>query len=230
MKGTKRRDHGSIQSKDLDRKAERYLQGRPGVGRGPAPCRTPTTRWIWSTSSSSSLTLKDTDFHKILRLLRGQRADRAHRGPHRAPWRGFKTGNARTPVLSPPDPGDDPGCLDAGIHRLSADESSAPATSFWPCSRTKQTARMLGGAPIRSKKVSVETLQESLAGHRQGLLPRTARRPRRPAAPGAPEKGKPVGTKALDQFTINLTDQARKAARSTRSWAGISRSGRWWTS
>ncbi|MCK7512014.1 MAG: hypothetical protein MZV70_53535 [Desulfobacterales bacterium] len=47
------------------------------------------------------------------------------------------------------------------------------------------------------------------------------------SAPGRAREGhSPSGTKALDQFTINLTAQAPRRARSTRSWAATSRSAR----
>ena len=48
------------------------------------------------------------------------------------------------------------------------------------------------------------------------------------AAPGA---AKPGGkTPNLDQYTVNLTENAQHRERSTPSWAAISRSARWWTS
>ena len=74
----------------------------------------------------------------------------------------------------------------------------------------EEMARMLTGSSELLKKISVETLsahfKDLIAGSKEeadaGTLARLAE------APGVPAAA--VGTKALDQFTINLTDRARK--------------------
>ncbi len=153
------------------------------------------------------LDLKDTDFHKILRHFEVN-SDRLVADLTRA-IEGFKTGNARTPVFSPQIP---KMIQDAWmISSIDfADEVVRSGHIVLALLTGEQTARMLIQDSDSLKKIKVETLQESL----MDIVKGSAEDSGAPAAVGAAEggaaqPGKPVGTKALDQFTINLTAQAK---------------------
>jgi type VI secretion system protein VasG len=123
---------------------------------------------------------------------------------------GFKTGNARTPALSP------------RIARMVQDAWVIASIDFQaPSVRSghillallsnEEMARMLIGSSESFKKISLETLRASLSDLVAGSdEDREAARPAAAAARAPGEKGPAAGTKALDQFTINLTDRARK--------------------
>jgi type VI secretion system protein VasG len=151
------------------------------------------------------LDLKDTDFHKILRHFEVN-ADRLTADLTRA-LEGFKTGNARTPVFSPQIPKMiQEAWMLASIEF--ADDVVRSGHIVLALLKNEQTARLLisdsdslrkvPGAPLQAPLMHIDT---GPAAHRAA--------PPAPATPGAPEKGKPAGTKALDQFTINLTAQAK---------------------
>ncbi len=152
------------------------------------------------------LDLKDTDFHKILRHFEIN-ADRLTADLTRA-IEGFKTGNARTPVFSPQIPR-----MIQDAWMISSieygDELVRSGHIVLALLNGEQTARMLISDSDSLKKIKVETLQENLMDIVKGSA-EDSEAAQAAAAPGAPEKGgKPVGTKALDQFTINLTAQAK---------------------
>ncbi|HAA02049.1 MAG TPA: type VI secretion system ATPase TssH, partial [Syntrophobacteraceae bacterium] len=122
---------------------------------------------------------------------------------------GFKTGNARTPALSPRIPK----MIQEAWVTASVDFDAPVVRSghiILALMANEEMARMLTGSSELLKKISVETLsahfKDLTAGSREeadaGTLARDAE------APGVPAAA--VGTKALDQFTINLTDRARK--------------------
>ena len=153
------------------------------------------------------LDIKDTDFHKILRHFEVN-SDRLVADLTRA-IEGFKTGNARTPVFSPQIPKmiQDAWML-ASIEY--ADEVIRSGHIVLALLKNDQTARLLIQDADSLRKIKVETLQESLLE----IVKDSAEDAGAPAATGAAEggaaqPGKLVGTKALDQFTINMTAQAK---------------------
>jgi type VI secretion system protein VasG len=122
---------------------------------------------------------------------------------------GFKTGNARTPALSPRIPR----MIEEAWLTASVDFQAPLVRSghiLLALLANDETARMLISSSEAFKKISVETLTEHLAdltaGSKEeadaGKLPKGVE-------PGA-APAMPAGTKALDQFTINLTERARK--------------------
>ncbi len=153
------------------------------------------------------LEIPNTDFQKILRHFEINEA-RLASDLTRA-MEGFKTGNARTPALSP------------RIPRMMQDAWLIASVDFQaPSIRSghillalmsdDEMARMLIASSEAFKKISVETLSQHLNDLTSGSVEEkdmgTALQPA--AVPG---KGiARVGTKALDQYTINLTEKARK--------------------
>jgi len=151
------------------------------------------------------LDLSNTDLEKILRYFEINQ-DHLLADLTRC-IEGFKTGNARTPALSP------------RIPRMIQDAWMTSSIDFQePSVRSghiilsllsnDQTARMLISSSAAFKKISVETLAESLSDIVAGSAEDS----------GAAKMGKPsevegevrpAGTKALDQYTINLTQMAR---------------------
>jgi type VI secretion system protein VasG len=122
---------------------------------------------------------------------------------------GFKSGNARNPALSP------------SIPRMIQDAWLVASVDFQaPLVRSghillallsdDEASRMLTQSSDSFKKVSPETLSQNLAAITSGSVEeRESGATARPAA--VDEKGAaPAGTKALDQYTINLTEKARK--------------------
>ena len=151
------------------------------------------------------LDLQDTDLHKILRYFEIN-TDRLIADLTRA-IEGFKTGNARTPVFSPQIPKmiQDAWMLASIDYQAESVRSGHIVLALL---RNEQTARLLTTDSDSFKKIKVDTLQEGLMDIVKGSA-EDSEAAQAAAAPGAPEKGKPVGTKALDQFTINLTAQAK---------------------
>ncbi len=153
------------------------------------------------------LELPNTDFHKILRYFeinQGRLAADLTRA-----MEGFKTGNARNPALSPRIP---KMIQDAWLI-ASIDYQAQSVRSghiLLALLSDDEMARMLIAGSDLFKKVSLETLREHFADLTSGSVEEkaagVAQAPS--AAPG--EGPMPAGTKALDQFTINLTDKARK--------------------
>ena len=122
---------------------------------------------------------------------------------------GFKTGNARTPALSP------------RITRMIQDAWLTASIDFQaPAVRSGHillslmsndgTARMLTETSEAFKKISVETLSEHLSDMTSESVEDTeGGTAEEPGRMGAPRRA-PAGTGALDQYTINLTERARK--------------------
>ncbi len=153
------------------------------------------------------LEVANTDFQKILRHFEINET-RLLADFTRA-MEGFKTGNARTPALSPRIPK----MIEEAWVAASVDFEAPLVRSghiILALMANEEMARMLTGSSELLKKISVETLTEHLneltAGSKEeadaGKMARSAE------APGAPMV--PAGTKTLDQYTINLTDRARK--------------------
>ena len=153
------------------------------------------------------LEMQNTDFHKILRYFEINEgllvADLTRA------IEGFKRGNARTPALSPRIPR----MLQDSWLMASVDYQSPAVRSghvVLALLSDAEMSRMLIAGSDTFKKISVETLQKNLAelvtGSREDAESGGA--PRLASAEG--DKPAPAGTKALDQFTINLTEKARK--------------------
>jgi type VI secretion system protein VasG len=121
---------------------------------------------------------------------------------------GFKTGNARTPALSPRIPMViQEAWIIASIDFQSPTVRSGHITLA--LLRNDSMARMLAESSDSFKKIPPEALGENLleltsGSVEDGLGPKPAE-PKTVAGPHPP-----AGTKALEQFTINLTDRARK--------------------
>jgi type VI secretion system protein VasG len=153
------------------------------------------------------LEVANTDFQKVLRHFEINET-RLLADFTRA-MEGFKTGNARTPALSPRIPK----MIQEAWVTASVDFEAPVVRSghiILALMANEEMARMLTGSSELLKKISVETLSEHFrdltAGSKEeadaGKLAGIA------VAPGVPAAA--VGTKALDQFTINLTERARK--------------------
>jgi len=153
------------------------------------------------------LEIPDTDMQKILRhfeINESRLTDDLTRT-----MEGFKTGNARTPALSPRIPKMvESAWLVATIeYQMTLIRSGHIILSLLG---NDEMARMLISSSAEFKKISVETLTQSLndiiTGSREDAETIPAAGVPGRAAPGMP----PKGTKALNQFTINLTDRAKK--------------------
>ncbi len=119
---------------------------------------------------------------------------------------GFKTGNTRTPALSPRIPK----MIQDAWMTASIDYQTASVRSghiILSLLSNEQTARMLISSADAFKKISVETLQENLPDITAG----SAEDSEALKTGQVPAKGeaKPAGTKALDQYTTNLTQMAK---------------------
>jgi type VI secretion system protein VasG len=149
----------------------------------------------------------NTDLHKILRhfeINEGRLAADLTRA-----MEGFRTGNARNPALSPRIPR-----MIQEAWLTGSIDYQAPSVRSGHILLTllsdDEMARMLISSSGLFKKISVETLREHLADLTSGSV--ESKDVGAAAAPSAaPGEGPvPAGTKALDQFTINLTEKARK--------------------
>ncbi len=148
----------------------------------------------------------NTDFQKILRHFEINET-RLISDLTRA-MEGFKTGNARTPALSPRIPRM---IQDAWL--VASVDYQAPVVRsghiLLGLMANDETARMLVTSSEAFKKISVETLSQHLAGSGIGFPGR-----QRDREGGEDPRRRPNGclpeTKALDQYTINLTEKARK--------------------
>ena len=119
----------------------------------------------------------------------------------------FKTGNARTPALSPRIPR-----MIKEAWMMASVEYQMPRVRsghvLLALLDSDEFSRMLIASSETLKKVSVETLKESYldltegSGEDAGMAAETGARPA--------DAGRPAGTKALDQYTINLTERAKK--------------------
>lgn len=150
--------------------------------------------------------LQDTDLHKILRHFEIN-PDRLTADLARA-LEGFKTGNARTPVFSPQIPK-----MIREAWMIASIDYQVPAIRsgyiLLGLLRDDQTARMLAQGSDAFKKIKLDTLQDSLLDIVRGSAEDGGAAAPAGQEQAAPGEAKPAGTKALDQFTINLTEQAR---------------------
>lgn len=153
------------------------------------------------------LDIPDTDFHKILRYFEINESRLA--SDFTRAMEGFKTGNARTPALSPRIPH----MIEAAWLIASVDFQAPAVRSghiILALLADTEMARMVTASSEVLRKISVETLEQhlidltssSIEGRETGL--------QTPHVGPVEKGGAPAGTKALDQFTINLTERARK--------------------
>ncbi|RJQ70905.1 MAG: type VI secretion system ATPase TssH [Desulfobacteraceae bacterium] len=151
------------------------------------------------------LELSDTDVLKILKYFEVNEAHVA--ADLTRTMEKFKTGNARTPALSPRLPK----MIQEAWMAASVDYQSPRVRSghiLLALLDNDELSRIVLSSSEAFKKISVETLKKSF----QDLVSGSAEDvggPRDAGVPGAAKAG-PAGTKALDQFTINLTERARK--------------------
>lgn len=152
------------------------------------------------------LDLSDTD---ILKIFRHFEINEAHliKDLTRAIER-FKKGNARNPALSPniPDMAEN-AWLTASIDFQSPLVRSGHI--ILSLMKNEEMARMLKSSAEGFKKISVEVLNKSLLDITSGSCEDVG-----PSLPGASDQaagGMPAkGDRALDQYTINLTERAKK--------------------
>jgi type VI secretion system protein VasG len=151
------------------------------------------------------LEMSDTD---ILKILKHFEINEAHLiADLTRAIESFKTGNARTPALSPRIPR-----MIKEAWMMASVEYQMPKVRsghvLLALLDSDEFSRMLLTSSETLKKISVETLKENYvdltdgSGEDAGLAAEPGAAPGRPAGP--------AGTKALDQYTINLTDRAKK--------------------
>ena len=153
------------------------------------------------------LELPDTDIQKILRYFE---INDAHLiGDLTRAMEGFKSGNARTPALSPRIPKMiQEAWLAASIEFRSPSVRSGHIV--FALMSNEETARMLKSSSGHFKKISLETLDENLNDIVSGSVEeKDAASAGIAAATGAPTAPDGKG-QALAQFTINLTEKAAK--------------------
>ena len=153
------------------------------------------------------LEAQDTDLHKILRHFEINQSRLAT--DLTGAMEGFKTGNSRNPSLSPRIPE----MLQEAWLLASVDYLSASIRSghiLLSLLSNDEMSRMLIASSKLFKKVSVEALKENFADLTRGSIEERETSPSGMAQEAGGEGPVPKGTKALDQFTINLTDKARK--------------------
>jgi type VI secretion system protein VasG len=153
------------------------------------------------------LEMPDTDLQKIVRhfeINEGRLVNDLSRA-----LEGFKRGNARTPALSPHIPA----VIQDAWLVASIDQQTPLIRSghiILALISSDEIARMLLSDSAEFKKISVETLNQ----HFMDIVSGSREDGEAAAAPGmgpvSPGGIPTKGTKALDQFTISLTDKARK--------------------
>jgi type VI secretion system protein VasG len=153
------------------------------------------------------LEMANTDMQKILRHFEINEARLV--SDLTRTMEGFKTGNARTPALSPRIPS----MIQESWLVASVDFQAASIRSghiLLALMSNDEMARMLSGSSESFKKISVETLREHLTDLTSGSVEETGAA--QPAmAEDAAGRRMPAGkAQALAQYTINLTERARK--------------------
>jgi type VI secretion system protein VasG len=154
------------------------------------------------------LEMSDTD---ILKILKHFEVNDAHLvADLTRTIESFKTGNARTPALSPRIPR-----MIKEAWLLASVEYQTPQIRsgqvLLALLDSDDFSRMLISSSDTLKKISVETLKSSLMDLTAGSGEDAGGAVQPGAAGDATGRpAGPAGTKALDQYTINLTDRARK--------------------
>ncbi|MDL1982805.1 MAG: type VI secretion system ATPase TssH [Deltaproteobacteria bacterium] len=153
------------------------------------------------------LEIANTDMQKILRHFEINEARLV--SDLTRTMEGFKTGNARTPALSPRIPS-----MIQEAWLVASVDFQAPSIRsghiLLSLMSNDEMARMLSGSSESFKKISVETLREHLTDLTSGSVEETdAAQPA--LAEDAAGRRMPAGkAQALAQYTINLTERARK--------------------
>ena len=153
------------------------------------------------------LDLSDTDLLKIFKFFE---INEAHAAADltRAMER-FKTGNARTPALSPRLPR----MIQEAWVTASVDFETGLVRSghiLLALLESEDLSRIVLSSCETLKKISVETLKKNFNDLTSGSSEDVAAPMRKSGAGGGAPATGPVGTNALAQYTINLTDRARK--------------------
>lgn len=153
------------------------------------------------------LEAQNTDLGKILRYFEIDDA-RVSADLTRA-LEGFKTGNARTPALSPSIPRmiQNAWLLASIDYQASAVRSGHVALALLS---DEEFSRVLNASSESLRKISVETLAKNLADLVAGSREDAEAGVSAPSTPAGGGRPAPAGTKSLDLFTINLTEKARK--------------------
>jgi len=153
------------------------------------------------------LDMQDTDLHKILRHFEINQS-RVVTDLTDA-MEGFKTGNARNPSLSPRIPEMlQEAWLIASVN-YQAQNIRSGHIILALLSDDESTRMLIGSSPLL-KNISVETLKESFIDLTNGSVEDMGAAPAGQQRESGGTGPVPAGTKALDQFTINLTEKARK--------------------
>ena len=122
---------------------------------------------------------------------------------------GFKTGNARTPALSPRIPA----MIQEAWLVASVDFQVSSIRSghiLLALMSNDEMSRMLSGSSESFKKISVETLREHLTDLTSGSVEETGTAQPALAKDAAGQRMPSGKAQALAQYTINLTERARK--------------------
>ena len=152
------------------------------------------------------LDLQNTDLHKILRHF--EINESRFRNDLTRAIDGFKSGNARTPALSPRVPK----MIEAGWLIASVDYHAPAVRSghlLQGLVSEPETARLMMLSSEAFRKISAETLEQNLAPLIAGSIEDKG-------APGAAQpleaegRAPAAGTRTLDQYTVNLTEKARR--------------------
>ncbi len=151
----------------------------------------------------------DTDLHKILRQF--EINESRLRSDLTQAMESFKTGNARNPALSPRIPKiiQDAWMIASVDYQATAVRSGHIVLGILS---DDEMARMMINSSAAFKKISLETLSQSLCDLTAGSA-EDKETSSRQTAPGSEDRGAAppaAGTKALDLYTINLTEKARK--------------------
>lgn len=150
----------------------------------------------------------DSDFHRILRHF--EINESRLRSDLTQSMESFKAGNARNPALSPRIPKiiQDAWVIASVDYQATAVRSGHIILGILA---DDEMARMITNSSATFKKISPETLAQSLLDLTAGSAEDKDISSRQ-TAPGSEERGTtpPAGTKALEQYTINLTEKARK--------------------
>ncbi|WP_303721771.1 type VI secretion system ATPase TssH [Malonomonas rubra] len=154
------------------------------------------------------LEVPDTDLQKILRYFE---VNQDHLiGDLTGAIEEFKTGNARTPALSP----NIPKMVEQAWMYASVDFQSGATRSghvMLALLSDSKSARTLIESSDQFRKIKIDTLKENLVDLTAGSVEeRDVQSSGAAPRSGGRATGAAIGTKALDQFTINLTERARQ--------------------
>jgi type VI secretion system protein VasG len=153
------------------------------------------------------LEIANTDMQKILRHFEINEARLV--SDLTRTMEGFKTGNARTPALSPRIPS----MIQEAWLVASVDFQTPSIRSghiLLALMSNDEMARMLSGSSESFKKISVESLREHLTDLTSESVEETGAAQPAPAENAAGQRMPAGKAQALAQYTINLTERARK--------------------